>query len=123
MNVLTKALELAEALETSPELNQMREAEKVMHGDKVAMSLMNDFNAKQMEAYNLQVSGEDPSDKLMEELNALRQKLEENDLIMDYLTAQEEVGKILEYINNAISQVLQGDSGCSSSDCAGCSGC
>lgn len=123
MNVLTKALELAEALEASPELNKMRESEKAMHADKDAMALMRDFNVKQMEVYNLQVSGEEPSEKLMGELTAQRQKLEENSLILDYLTAQQEVGKILEYINNAVSQVLQGDSGCSPSDCAGCSGC
>jgi len=123
MDVLTKALELAEALEASPELNQMRKAEEAMQADKDAMSLMQEFRAKQMEVYNMQVAGEEPSDKLSEELENFRNKLQENLLIMDYLTAQEKVGRILEYINNAISNVLQGGNGCSESSCSSCSGC
>ncbi|MEL7566464.1 MAG: YlbF family regulator [Dehalobacterium sp.] len=123
MDVLTKALELAEALEASPELNEMRKAEEAMQADKEAMSLMQDFRVKQMEVYNMQVAGEEPSDKLSEELEDFRKKLQENLLIMEYLTAQEKVGRILEYINTAISKVLQGDNGCSESSCAGCSGC
>lgn len=123
MDVLTKAQELADALEASPELNKLRETEKAMQADKKAMSLMQDFRRKQMEVYNMQVAGEEPSDQLTEELDSLRDKLQENLLIMDYLSAQERMGKILEQINGAISRVLQGDQGCSESSCAGCSGC
>jgi len=123
MDILAKAQELADALEQSPELNELRKKEEIMKADSTAMSLMNDFQLKQMEVYNMQVSGEEPSDKLTGELESLRQKLQENDVIMDYLEAQEKVGKILTQINYTISQVLQGDSACSEGGCAGCSGC
>lgn len=123
MDVLTKAQELADVLEGSPELNQMRAAEAAMKADKNAFSLMQDFSAKQMEVYNMQVSGKEPSDKLSEELESLREKIQETPLIMDYLTAQGQVGNILENINNAISRVLQGDRGCDESSCSSCSGC
>ncbi|MGI6684774.1 MAG: YlbF family regulator [Bacillota bacterium] len=123
MDILVKAQELADALERSPELYELRNTEKIMKSDSAAMSLMNDFQEKQMEVYNMQVSGVEPSDKLTKDLENLRQKLQENDVIMDYLRAQEKVGKILGQINNVISQVLQGDNACSESGCAGCSGC
>ena len=123
MDILTKAQELADALENSTELQNLREAEKAMQVDKNAMSLMNDFRTKQMEVYNMQVSGEEPSDQLNEELDSRREKMQENILIMDFLSAQEKVGRILEQINNAISKVLQGDHGCDESSCSSCSGC
>ncbi|ATW24246.1 YlbF family regulator [Candidatus Formimonas warabiya] len=122
MDILNKAQELADALEKSDELRNLREAEKTMQSDKQAMKLMNDFRVKQLEVYNMQVAGEEPSDQLTEELDQLREKLQENLFIMDYLSAQEKVGKILEQINNIISQVLHGDS-CNGNSCASCSGC
>jgi cell fate (sporulation/competence/biofilm development) regulator YlbF (YheA/YmcA/DUF963 family) len=123
MDILFKAQELANALENSPELHELRATEKIMKADKTAMSLMNDFQMKQMEVYNMQVAGEEPSDKLTSELHSLREKLQENDVVMDYLKAQEKVGFILEQINNVISRVLQGDNACGEEGCAGCSGC
>lgn len=124
MDVLTKAQELAEALEASSELNQMRTAEAAMQADPNAMALMQEFRGKQMEVYNMQVAGQEPTDTLTGELEGLRGKLQENILIMDFLAAQDKVGKILEYINSAISQVLQGgDGGCDEGSCSSCSGC
>ncbi|MGI6629066.1 MAG: YlbF family regulator [Bacillota bacterium] len=123
MDVLVKAQELAEALEKSSELHDLRLKEKILKSNSSAMSLMNEFQKKQMEVYNMQVAGEEPSDKITDELNILRDKLQENEIILDYLKAQEKLGKILEEINYAISRVLQGDDACGEDGCAGCSGC
>ncbi|MEN3004338.1 YlbF family regulator [Dehalobacterium formicoaceticum] len=123
MEVLNKAQELANALENSEELLQMREAEKRMNEDQTAMSLMHEFRNKQMEVYNVQVAGQEPSKELEQEMENLRAKLQENPLILDYITAQEKLGRVLEYINRAISQVLQGESSCDESSCSSCAGC
>jgi cell fate (sporulation/competence/biofilm development) regulator YlbF (YheA/YmcA/DUF963 family) len=123
MDVLNKAQELAEALENSEELLKMREAEQRMSEDQDAMSLMQEFRRKQMDVYNVQVAGQIPSEELEQEMENISKRLQENPLISDYITAQEKVGRILEYINSAISQVLQGGNGCDESSCSSCAGC
>jgi len=122
MNILEKAAELAAALEGSDEVKQVRETEKIVQADKQAVELMNKFQAKQMEVYNIQMAGKDPSEEISQELNQLRDRIQKNNKLMDYIQAQEKLGKILEQVNVLISKALQGDS-CGDNCCSGCAGC
>lgn len=122
MSVLEKAKELADALTVSPELNDMREKEKLVKADSEARKLMDKISARQMELYQLQTEGKEPSPELMEMLSGLQEEMERNNKVMDYLGAQEKMGKILQEVNKMISEALSGGS-CEENDCSHCAGC
>ncbi|MDD2498367.1 MAG: YlbF family regulator [Desulfitobacteriaceae bacterium] len=122
MSVLEKAKELADALTVSPELNDMREKEKLVKADSEASQLMDKISARQMELYQLQTEGKEPSPELMEMLRGLQEEMERNNKVMDYLGAQEKMGKILQEVNKMISEALSGGS-CEENDCSHCAGC
>ncbi|MGI6066573.1 MAG: YlbF family regulator [Bacillota bacterium] len=122
MSVLEKAKELSDALSGSPELNDMREKEKLVKADSEASQLMDKISARQVELYQLQMEGKEPSPELMEILRGLQEEMERNDKVMNYLEAQEKMGKILQEINKMISQALSGES-CEGNDCSHCAGC
>jgi len=122
-DILAKAHELAKTMEESAELAAVREKEAAVQGDAEAKRIMDGLRSSQMEYYNLQMSGEEPSADLMAKIQSLQSEMEENSLVMDYMEAQETLGKILQQVNVIISQVLNGGQGCSGSDCSSCSGC
>lgn len=120
--ILEKAQELATALQESFELQNVRAKEKLVQDDPAAKKLMDGLRATQMEYYNLQMDGGEPSEELVAKLKSLQEEMEENDLLMDYMEAQESLGKVLQQINVMISQALSGE-GCSGTECSSCSGC
>lgn len=123
MNVLEKAQELADALAGSPEIAELRGMEEKIKKNPEAEGLINEFRFKQMQYYNLQMEGKEATEEMMKEVQELQDRMEENQLVMDYMSAQERVGKILEQVNAMISRALQGDSCASGECCSGCSGC
>ena len=121
--ILEKAQELANALQESFELQNVRAKEKLVQADPAAKVLMDGLRATQMEYYNLQMEGGEPSEELVSKLKSLQEEMEDNSILMDYMEAQETLGKVLQQVNIMISQALSEGEGCSGTECSSCAGC
>lgn len=128
-HIIEKAVELADLLKASEELKAVREAESMISANKEAMELMNNYQSKQQQFYNAQTEGKELPKELLNELKSLEEKMSQNQIIMNYITAQNKIGNLLHQVNAVISSAIQGDScnsdsSCSSGDCCtSCSGC
>lgn len=127
MSILEKARELGEEIASSPELQQMKEAEIAMMNDTQATDLVEEFNQKQRKYLDLKAQGADLDNEQVKETEYLEKKVMGNRLIVDFFRKQQNFERIIEQINEIISDAIAGGHGCSdgcSDDCcSSCSGC
>ncbi|MCL5058758.1 MAG: YlbF family regulator [Actinobacteria bacterium] len=127
MSILEKARELGEEIASSPELQQMKEAEIAMMNDTQATDLVEEFNRKQRKYLDLKAQGADLDNEQVKETEDLEKKVMGNRLIVDFFRKQQNFERIIEQINEIISDAIAGGHGCSdgcSDDCcSSCSGC
>lgn len=124
MSVIDKARELGEEISNSVELNQMRETQNAMLADPEAKSIVEEFNAKQKYYMTLQQKGVELTDSQKQDVQDLEQRMVDNPLIINFFRAQQSFEKMLEQINEIISQAITGEShSCSDECCSSCSGC
>lgn len=127
MSILEKARELGEEIASSPELQQMKEAEIAMMNDTQATDLVEEFNQKQRKYLDLKAQGADLDNEQVKETEDLEKKVMGNRLIVDFFRKQQNFERIIEQINEIISDAIAGGHGCSdgcSDDCcSSCSGC
>lgn len=127
MSILEKARELGEEIASSPELQQMKEAEIAMMNDAQATDLMEEFNQKQRKYLDLKAQGTDLDSEQVKEAEDLERKVMGNELIVDFFRKQQNFERIIEQINEIISNAIAGghdcSDGCSDDCCTSCSGC
>ncbi len=124
MSILEKAKELGEAIASSDELKNMKNAEIAMMNDPEASLLVNEFNQKQRYFLELRDKGEDLTPEQIAEVEDLEQKVMDNDLIVNFFRKQQGFERVLEEINDIIARSISGDiSTCQSTDCGSCNSC
>lgn len=127
MSILEKARDLGEEIATSPELQQMKEAEIAMMNDSQASSLVEEFNRTQRKYLDLKAQGMELAAEQLKEVEELEKKVMDNSLIVDFFRKQQSFEMIIEQINEIISSAIAGghdcSSGCSDDCCSSCSGC
>ena len=131
MSILESARELANAIENSPELRRVKEAELRLMLDIEARELVENFQNIQMEAVNNGVNYEDLPENMKKQLEDLENKMNENEIIKDYMMKNQELNQVLEAVNMMITSALSDNSqngGCSScssacNDGSCCSAC
>lgn len=116
MSILEKAKELADEIATSPELRKVKEAELRLMLDMEARELIEEFQNIQVEAINNGVNYEDLPEEQKNKLEALENKMNENEVIREYMNINQEFNQILESVNVMISSALTDNQG-------GCEGC
>ena len=121
MSILESARELASAIENSPELRKVKEAELRLMLDIEARELVESFQNIQMEAVNNGVNYEDLPDYTKKQLEDLENKMNENEIIKDYMTKNQELNQVLEAVNMMITSALSDNS--QGSGCSSCSSC
>lgn len=121
VSIYDKAKELADAITTSDELRRVKEAELKMMIDLPSREIVEEYQRIQMEAINSGISYEDLADDKKERLNELEKQMNKNEIIVEYMTSNQELNQVLESVNMIISSALTGgsDSGCSSCSSAG----
>ena len=119
MSILESARELASAIENSPELRKVKEAELRLMLDIEARELVESFQNIQMEAVNNGVNYEDLPDDTKKQLEDLENKMNENEIIKDYMTKNQELNQVLEAVNMMITSALSDNS--QGSGCSSCS--
>jgi len=123
MSVLEKAYELGQEILASEELYDMKHAEQSMMQDLEAQSIIQEFDTKQKKYLEMQRQGQQLTDAQKQEVADLEKRMLENPLIYSYFQAQQKFEKVLEEINNIISQAISGNDSCSDECCSSCGSC
>ncbi len=125
MSILEKAHALGQEIAVSKELNDMKEAEHELMHDEAAQKIVLEFNEKQKSFMAMQQQGQELSESQKAEVKDLEERMLENPLIHRFFQAQQDFEKVLEEINNIISQAISGGEqhSCSDDCCTSCSGC
>ncbi|MFA4884649.1 MAG: YlbF family regulator [Desulfotomaculaceae bacterium] len=106
MSVLDKAKELGAEISVSKELISLREAEGMMLKDPGAGEVIKEFNEKQQSLQVIQSQGMPLTDGQKKELEELELKMLDNPYVYNFFTAQQEFYKVLEAVNNIISEAI-----------------
>lgn len=125
MSIMEKAMELGQEIANSVELNEMKNAELAMLQNEEAKKIIEGFNQKQQYYMELQRQGQELTASQKEDVKQVEEAMLDNPLIYNFFKAQQNFERILEQINNIISQAIMGNSASSCSDdcCTSCSGC
>ncbi|MTI82411.1 MAG: YlbF family regulator [Firmicutes bacterium] len=125
MSVLEKAKELGDQLAVSEELNEMKNSQLAVMQNPEAKAIVDEFQEKQQEYFRIQQQGQELNDSQKNNIKELEQKMSDNPLIAEYINKQQKFEKLLEEINNIISQSISGEQqSCDDSCCSSCnSGC
>ncbi|MGF7186628.1 cell fate (sporulation/competence/biofilm development) regulator YlbF (YheA/YmcA/DUF963 family) [Desulfitispora alkaliphila] len=124
MSVIEQAKTLGAAIASSPELEQLKNAEARMTVDPTAGEIIQEFQQKQQELQQLQMQGKELTEEQKQAVESLEAKMQGNDSISSYMKAQQDFEQLLQQVNTIISSAISGDQGCSDSSCgSGCSGC
>ncbi|MFZ5590332.1 MAG: YlbF family regulator [Bacillota bacterium] len=126
--ILQKARELGEEISRSTELQEMLAAQQAMLSNPEASALIEEFNRKQKYYMTIQRQGLELTDSQKQDIADLEERMLDNELVLSFFRAQQNFEKILEEINNIISQAISGqttcgEGGCSDECCSSCSGC
>ncbi len=125
ISVLEKAKELGDQLAVSEELNEMKTSQLAVMQNPEAKAIVDEFQEKQQEYFRIQQQGQELNDSQKNNIKELEQKMSDNPLIAEYINKQQKFEKLLEEINNIISQSISGEQqSCDDSCCSSCnSGC
>ncbi len=131
MSVVEKAKELADAISECDELKELRSAEARMTLDPAAQDILKEFQEKQREFYELQMTGGELNDTQKADVKRIEAAMSNNQYISAFVAAQGKFEELLKSVNVIIGKAISGDdSGCGCAgecgpDCtdSGCGGC
>lgn len=124
MSILEKAYELGQEIAASKELAEMKNAELMMMQNEEAKRIIEEFKEKQKIYMSLQRQGVELTPGQKEDVERIEKAMLDNPLIYNFFKAQQNFEKVLEEINNIISQAITGQhASCSDECCSSCSGC
>ncbi|MCL2337735.1 MAG: YlbF family regulator [Firmicutes bacterium] len=123
MSIIEKAYELGQEIALSKELNDMKEAEMALMSDEMAQKIVLEFNEKQRNFMAMQQQGQELTESQKAEVKDLEERMLDNPLIYSFFQAQQGFEKVLEEVNNIISQAISGgEHSCSDDCCSSCGG-
>lgn len=117
MSILDKAKELADAISESPELRRVKETELRIMINMDAREIVEEYQGIQTDAIGKGLNYEDLPEETKQRLQELEKQMNDNDIINEYLSANQELNQILESVNMVITNALNGNE----SDCSSCS--
>ncbi len=106
MSIMEKARSLGEAILESTEYKELKETEEAMYANDEAKTLLNDFNAKQRQIQMAQANGKPINEKQQKEIQNIQAKMQTNDKVKDFMLAQQNFNKVMQTVNQTISNVL-----------------
>ena len=113
---------LAEAIANSEELRRVKESELAVMLDMEAREIIEEFQQIQMDAINQGIGYEDLPQESKERLDVLEGKMNENEIIKEYMECNQNFNEILQSVNMIIGNAITGnEGGCSS--CGSASAC
>jgi len=105
--VMNHAEELADAIVESKEFQDLKEKESSMVEDNEAKEMLDELNAKYQQVQMMQQNGKQITQEQQQELAAMEQKMQKNDLISDFNEAQKHFNQLMNSVNQVITDKLQ----------------
>lgn len=106
MSILDKARELGAELSNSKELISLKEAEEMMLRNPDAQEAIKEYNEKQQSFQVIQSQGLPLTEGQKKELEDLELKMLNNPYVYNFFKAQQDFYKILEAVNDIISEAI-----------------
>ncbi|MGI6412392.1 MAG: YlbF family regulator [Syntrophomonadaceae bacterium] len=106
MSVFEKAKELALEIKQSREYQEVRRTGQDIRNNDEARQIVEDIQTIQAQIEFAQNTGMQPSEEQIEEFNAITAKMQDNSLIQAYLKAQEDYSRLMQQVNNSISEEI-----------------
>lgn len=123
MSIYDKAKALADEIRASEELRRVKETELKMLIDLPAREIVETYQQIQMDAINAGISYDELDADKKSQLEDLEKKMQENAVIMEYMTANQELNQMLESVNMIISSALNDNNGGGCSSCSSAGNC
>ena len=123
MSIYDKAKALADEIRASEELRRVKETELKMLIDLPAREIVDTYQQIQMDAINAGISYDELDADKKSQLEDLEKKMQENAVIMEYMTANQELNQMLESVNMIISSALNDNNGGGCSSCSSAGNC
>ncbi len=108
MNLEEKAKELALLLKETEEYKGLMSAQTRVRLDPVAEDLVKQLQIKQQEIYQVQMSGNNPSPELIQQIEFLDTQVQSNLTLKNFIKAQETFGDKMNAVNETIGKELFG---------------
>ncbi|ACL70276.1 YlbF family regulator [Halothermothrix orenii] len=108
MSIIKKAEELGKEIVDSAEYKELKSTEEAMQNDKEAQSLLNEFRSKQQRLQMAQANGKNITEDQKKELMALQARMQENEKIKNFMTAQQKFNQVMQTVNQAITGIIAG---------------
>ncbi len=105
--IMSQAKELADSIVSSTEFEEMKEKEAAMVANEEAKSMLDELNAKYKQLQMLQQNGQQVTEEQKQELNAMEQKMRQNDLINDFFEKQQKFNQLMQSVNQVITSEIQ----------------
>ncbi|MEC9489294.1 MAG: YlbF family regulator [Halanaerobium sp.] len=107
MSIMNKAEELGDELLQTTEFKALKKAEKAMADDEIASQILHELQSKQKMAQMAQMNGKQVSPDLQNEIRGIQSRMQNNDKIKEYMEAQQNFNKVMQTVNQVISNKLQ----------------
>ncbi len=106
MSVKTKAHELARAIRESSEWQRVEKARAEIDQHEAAKIMLRDFNAKQVQLYQMQMQGKEPTEQEIAELQRLLETISFNPYLREFLEAEQALATMVQEVQNILSEAL-----------------
>lgn len=108
-DIYAKALELAQAIANSPEVNELKRSEQQIRQDKVANNLTERWKKVYERVNEIQQSGQPLTEKDERSIEFIEAKVENHPLILEFIDAHQKFTELLEEINGILTGALTFD--------------
>ncbi|HOP69581.1 MAG: YlbF family regulator [Dethiobacteria bacterium] len=107
-SLLEKARELGQAIKESAEFQELKRTTDNLQQNPEAVEMIRHMQEIRDQIDFVRASGLEPSREQIDRFNDLSEKVRNNLLVISFMKAQENFGKFMERVNNAISQGIEG---------------
>lgn len=122
--VLLKARELGEAIQSSEEMKKVKDLELAQENDEEAKALLQEFNLNRMNLARDMQNGKLKREEAIQKNNeAFEAMLKKSQVIADYITAKNEFDALVNQVNQIINFYITGQDPNCTHDCSTCGGC
>ncbi len=94
-----RSKELGRLIGQSPEYQAVRRAGEALNDDRDAVELLQEMERLRGEAQRMIGQGQQPSEELERQLDALLERVQSNQLYQDLIVAQENFDKVMSRVN------------------------
>lgn len=121
MEILEMARRLGQLIKDSDEMMRMNIAEEKYDADAELQSLINEYKA-----HDTALASTDDvmfNEVIEKRKNEIYDVVVTNAVYKEYISAQEDVNRLMNKVNSEISFIVTGRRECGEDGCSGCSGC